>query len=276
MDADGRVTNGHVELETLTQTNFLSLKIKTCIICAKKAPMKTLDDILPKGVVDVETLKKTASDSADMPPKKERKTAKATGRKGSEADARPSAGAASSAVGAGEKADFSERPPTPQNQICAPRGVSVVRPGSDFLDACEGSGFDCDSREVLSVGCECGLSWDQAKYLCWLLWDWNVGGIGLDGCPWGPSARMRLNRVLKVKEIRDIASARGLLGGRIADADEVMEQYTEVMRDGSLPTTQRLDAMKALGNRYGLFKDVAGEKGGMTVVIVDPYGGGHG
>ncbi len=242
--------------------------------------MKSLDDILPKGVLDVSTLPSNTSSGtpaqADMPPKKERKTAKATGRKGSEAVARPLAGASKAAVPAGKKADFSERPPTPQNQIGAPPGVSAVRPGSDFLTAIVESGYDCDSSAVVGVGVECGLLEEQARYLGWLLWDWNVGGIGLEGCPWGPSARMRLNHVAKVKEIRDLASELGLLGGRIADADEVMEQYTELMRDSSVPTGQRLDALKALGNRYGLFKETGGN-GGTTVVIVDPYGGGgHG
>lgn len=238
--------------------------------------MKSLDDILPKGVVDVSELTGKTVGSGDMPPAKQPKVKAARTRRGSEAVARPSAGAVESAVPAGKKADFSERPPTPQNQICAPRGVSVVRPGSDFLDLCVELGYDCDSAEVAVRGRECGLLDEQARYLCWLLWDWNVGGIGMDGCPWGPSARMRLNHVAKVKEIRDLAAERGLLGGRIADADEVMEQYTELMRDSSVPTGQRLDALKALGNRYGLFKETGGN-GGTTVVIVDPYGGaGHG
>lgn len=238
--------------------------------------MKSLDDILPKGVVDVSELTGKTVGSGDMPPAKQPKGKTARPRKGSSASARPSAGAVESAASAEKKAAFSERPPTPQKQICAPRGVSVVRPGSDFLTAVVDSGYDCDSPVVVGVGVECGLLEEQARYLGWLLWDWNVGGIGLDGCPWGPSARMRLNHVAKVKELRDLAAERGLLGGRIADADEVMEQYTELMRDSSVPTGQRLDALKALGNRYGLFKETGGN-GGTTVVIVDPYGGaGHG
>ena len=238
--------------------------------------MKSLDDILPKGVLDVSTLPSNtgsgASTSGDMPPAKTTKGRTARSRKGSEAVARPSAGSVEAVVREEKKADFSARPPTPQNQICATQGVSAVRPGSDFLTAVVESGYDCDSASVVGVGVECGLLEEQARYLGWLLWDWNVGGIGMGGCPWGPSARMRLNHVAKVKELRDLAAERGLLGGRIADADEVMEQYTELMRDSSVPTGQRLDALKALGNRYGLFKETGGN-GGTTVVIVDPYGG---
>ena len=189
---------------------------------------------------------------------------------------------------------FRREPPAPPNAPSEPRGVSLSHPGAQKLECgvnitlTEAEGKFADAllscRLKLSdigdgsrcwlwlvrLGGNAGLGEDGVKYLCWLFWS-HRGDEG--ECPFSDSVRLKVSRGKAVRRIRDWGSSQGLCEGRIADAEEVLERYTEVMRDEGEKSAVRLDAMKALGTKLGLFKD-EGKSGGrnVTIVVVNPYG----
>lgn len=60
---------------------------------------------------------------------------------------------------------------------------------------------------------------------------------------------------------------------RTADAAEVMEFLTEVMRDEGEGSVSRLKAAELLGKRYGMFTEKIDSNAPVTIVIKDDYGG---
>lgn len=126
-------------------------------------------------------------------------------------------------------------------------------------------------HELLGLGIGCGLGEDGVRLLSWYFWS-HRGDSG--DCPFCISDRLRIGRNSLVRRFRDWGYRHGFCDSRIADAEEVLERYTEVMRDGSEKSTIRLEAMKALGSKHGLFRDESAKsqgRGGVTIVIANPY-----
>ena len=188
---------------------------------------------------------------------------------------------------------FSKAASVPQNAPSEPRGVSLARAEGQnsksvkvelteaerkFADAMlsgrlglpelgDGSRY---WNWMVRLGASAGLGEAAVKAVCWHFWS-HRGDAG--ECPFGECELRRVSRCKAVRRLRDWGSGLGLCLGRIADADEVLERYTEVMRDGLEKSSDRLTAMKALGTKLGLFKeDGAKGSGKVTIVLVNPYG----
>lgn len=81
----------------------------------------------------------------------------------------------------------------------------------------------------------------------------------------------RLLRNAKIKEYID-EQLKEMHSGKIADAEEVMEFLSSVMRSDfkgqSVSTSDRLKAAELIGKRYGLYKNTVDVGGSVPVVIV--------
>ena len=154
---------------------------------------------------------------------------------------------------------FRREPPAPPNAPSEPRGVSLSRAGAQKL---EGSGVNITLTEaegkfadamvtcrlklsdigdgsrcwlwLVRLGGNAGLGEDLVKGLCWLFWSFRGDtppDESLDEASLWRIRRQSLSRNKVARRIRDWGASKGLCLGRIADADEVLERYTEVMRD---------------------------------------------
>ena len=85
------------------------------------------------------------------------------------------------------------------------------------------------------------------------------------------AASARMLRNVKVKAYID-ERLEAAKSAKTAEATEVLEYLTSVMRGSEENTQNRIKAAELLGKRYGLFTDKLDLNAPVTIVIKDDYG----